>query len=103
MSVRGKVTFEVSDAFMPANAGRWTLSVPGDRGAAVVERAASGVAPDLVLDTADLATVYLGAFTFADLARAGRVRECRMGRSRMRTLCSRRAGRRHRPRCSDGV
>ena len=31
----GRVTFEVTDAFMPANAGRWTLTVPGDRGAAV--------------------------------------------------------------------
>ena len=27
----------------------------------------------------DLASVYLGAFRFADLARAGRVRECRPG------------------------
>ena len=35
--------------------------------------------PDLTLDTSDLAAVYLGAFTFADLARAGRVGECRPG------------------------
>ena len=35
--------------------------------------------PTCVLDTVDLATVYLGAFTFADLARAGRVGECRDG------------------------
>jgi len=75
----GRITFEVADAFMPVNAGRWTLTVPGDRGAAVVERAAAGVEADLVLDTVDLATVYLGAFTFADLARAGRVGECRGG------------------------
>ena len=35
--------------------------------------------PDLTLDTADLASVYLGTFSFADLARAGRVGECRPG------------------------
>jgi predicted acetyltransferase len=75
----GSVTFEVADSFMPANAGRWTLSVPGDRGEVSVARAAAGVEPDLLLDTSDLATVYLGAFTFADLARAGRVGECRDG------------------------
>ena len=40
---------------------------------------ASDADPDLTLDTADLAAVYLGAFTFADLARAGRVEECRPG------------------------
>ena len=33
--------------------------------------------PDLILDASDLSSVYLGAFGFADLARAGRVRECR--------------------------
>ncbi len=40
---------------------------------------ASDADPDLTLDTADLATTYLGTFTFADLARAGRVGECRPG------------------------
>ena len=35
--------------------------------------------PISALDTTDLATVYLGAFTFADLARAGRLEECRDG------------------------
>ena len=75
----GHVTLEVTDAFCPSNAGRWTLDVPGDRGVATVSAAAKGVAPDLALDTTDLASAYLGAFTFADLARAGRVRECREG------------------------
>jgi hypothetical protein len=32
-----------------------------------------------VLDVAALACVYLGALRFSDLARAGRVRECRPG------------------------
>ena len=36
-------------------------------------------APDLSMDIRDVAAVYLGAFRFADLAGAGRVRECRPG------------------------
>ena len=68
----GRVTLEVTDAFIPSNAGRWTVDVLGDRGVASVAAAAAGVEPDLALDIADLATIYLGAFTFADLARAGR-------------------------------
>ena len=75
----GRMTLEVTDAFRPSNAGRWTVDVPGDRGVASVAPAAPGVEPDLALDVADLATIYLGAFTFADLARAGRLRECRDG------------------------
>ena len=79
----GSLTFELTDAFRPANAGRWQLEVgadgsaAGDRGSVSV-RAFDGD-PDLTLDTSDLATVYLGAFTFADLARTGRVWECRPG------------------------
>ena len=75
----GSVTLEVADAFIPANAGRWIVTVPSDRGVASVERVEAGVEPDLLLDTTDLAAVYLGAFKFADLARAGRVWECREG------------------------
>jgi predicted acetyltransferase len=73
----GRVTLEVTDAFRPSTAGRWTMDVPGDRGVASVTAAAPGVEPDLALDIADLGTIYLGAFTFTDLARAGRLRECR--------------------------
>ena len=75
----GRLTLDVTDAFLPSNAGRWTVDVPDDRGVASVMPAAAGVAPDVALDIADLATVYLGAFTFADLVRAGRARECREG------------------------
>jgi predicted acetyltransferase len=74
-----RVTLEVTDVFRPSNAGRWTVDVPSDRGVASVEAAGAAAEPDLALDTADLATIYLGAFTFADLARAGRLRECRAG------------------------
>jgi predicted acetyltransferase len=69
----GQVNIEVTDAFLPANAGRWRIEVTG--GAATVTRTTDPA--DLTLDTTDLATVYLGGFTFADLGRAGRVGECR--------------------------
>ena len=48
-------------------------------GAASVTRAPDSVAVDLALDISDVAAVYLGAFRFADLRRAGRVREARPG------------------------
>ena len=72
----GSLTFEVTDEFCPWNAGRWRLEVAGDGRGTLT---ASDADPDLTLDTADLATTYLGTFTFADLARAGRVGECRPG------------------------
>ncbi len=86
----GSVTFELTDEFCPWNAGRWRLNVSG---AAAMSGGVPGVpgawgvatvtlfdgAPDLTLDTSDLAAAYLGTFTFADLARAGRVGECRPG------------------------
>ena len=74
--VAGSLTFEVTDEFCPWNAGRWRLEVGGNGRGTLT---ASDADPDLTLDTADLATVYLGTFTFADLARAGRVGECRAG------------------------
>ena len=73
----GSLTFELTDEFCPWNAGRWRLDVPSDGGVATFT-AADGQ-PDLRLDTSDLATAYLGTFSFADLARAGRVEECRAG------------------------
>lgn len=77
----GSVTLELTDAFCPWNAGRWRLDVPtgdsGARGVATVTPFDGD--PDLSLDTSDLAAVYLGTFTFADLARAGRVAERRSG------------------------
>lgn len=89
--VTGSVTFELTDEFCPWNAGRWRLEVssgaavprampegvPGARGVATVTPFDGD--PDLTLDTSDLAAVYLGTFTLADLARAGRVGECRPG------------------------
>ena len=80
----GSVTFELTDDFCPWNAGRWRIEVsgadggvPGARGVATITR--TDADPDITLDTTDLAATYLGTFTFADLARAGRVGECRPG------------------------
>jgi predicted acetyltransferase len=67
----GKLVLEVSDEFMPAAGGRFELSVRG--GKASVRP--TDAAPELELDTTDLAASYLGAFTFGDLAAAGRTRE----------------------------
>jgi predicted acetyltransferase len=76
----GSVTLELTDEFCPWNAGRWRIEVslgdePGARGVASVTPTHGD--PDLALDTTDLAATYLGGFTFADLARAGRVGELR--------------------------
>ena len=66
---------EVADALIDSNAGRWELAVKG--GSATVTR--TKAAPDLELDVAALASTYLGAYRFGDLASAGRVRECQPG------------------------
>ena len=63
----GEAVLEVRDAFCPWNTGRWR--VWGDGAERTTEAA------DLALDVSALASVYLGAFTFHELARAGRVEE----------------------------
>ena len=78
----GSITFEVSDVFRPSNAGRWRLTVtdgPASGARSVASVQPTTDEPDLILDTMDFASVYLGAFRFADLALAGRLRECRPG------------------------
>ena len=71
----GSVVFDVADAFCPWNAGRWRLEA--DEGAARVERTSDDA--EIALEAADLAAAYLGAFTFAELVRAGRVAELSPG------------------------
>ena len=66
-----RIVFEVADEFCPWNAGRWRVGPSG------VERT-DGEA-GLALDVADLASVYLGAFTFSRLAAAERVQEVQDG------------------------
>ena len=67
----GPVVLEVEDMFLPANAGRWRIA----GGAA--ERTENDA--DLALDVGELGCVYLGGFAFAELARAGAVRELKEG------------------------
>lgn len=66
-----EIVLEVRDEFCPWNAGRWGVGPSG------AERADGDA--DLALDVADLASVYLGAFTFSRLAAAERVQELHAG------------------------
>jgi predicted acetyltransferase len=70
------VVLEVSDSFLPANAGRWRLRSAPDS-APTCERTAA--AADVVLPVQALATGYLGAARFGQLAAAGQVSEQRPG------------------------
>jgi predicted acetyltransferase len=63
-----EVVLEIADTFCPWNQGRYVLA--GER---------TNADPDLRLDVSDLASVYLGGFTFAQLVRAGRVEELTPG------------------------
>ena len=63
----GAVVFDVTDEFIPENAGRWKLE--GGTATRTDDHA------ELALDVRELGSAYLGGFTFAELARALRVRE----------------------------
>jgi predicted acetyltransferase len=71
----GALTLEVADEFCEWNDGRWTLNV--ENGVPVV--APGTHAPDVACDITDLGAAYLGAFSFTQLADAGRVRELQPG------------------------
>jgi predicted acetyltransferase len=64
------VVVDVEDSFCPWNAGRWRIGK-------TVERTDDEA--DLELDTADLASAYLGAFDFNELGAAERARELKPG------------------------
>lgn len=64
------VVAEVRDDFCPWNAGRWRIGPEVSR---------TDDAPELALDVADLASVYLGAFDFQRLAAGERVQELKRG------------------------
>ena len=71
-AIDGRVTFDVSaDPVLPDNVGSWTV----EDGAARRSRRRA----DVRLDVQGLASAYLGGFTFAELARAGRVEEVARG------------------------
>jgi predicted acetyltransferase len=76
LSARGYATddsivVDLADEFCPWNAGRWRIS----RG---VAKQTTDEA-DLACDVASLGCVYIGGFTFAQLARSLRMREMRAG------------------------
>lgn len=76
LSARGYATddaivVEVADEFCPWNAGRWRVSPGGAK--------RTSDEPDLACDAASLGCVYLGGFTFAQLARSLRMKELRAG------------------------
>jgi predicted acetyltransferase len=64
------VVLDVRDATLPENAGRFRVG-------ATVERTKDEA--DVALDVADVASAYLGAFSFERLASAGRAEELRAG------------------------
>jgi predicted acetyltransferase len=66
----GDVVMSVRDDFCPWNAGTWRVGRKTER---------TDEKPELELDVADLASAYLGAFTFTRLAGAERVRELKEG------------------------
>ena len=65
------VVFDVSDPFLPDNAGRWRLA------GGQAERTDED--PDIRLDVTALGSTYLGGITFSELLRAGRIEELREG------------------------
>jgi len=67
----GPVVLEVEDSFLPENAGRWRIA--GGKAERTEDEA------DLALDVGELGSAYLGGFTFAELVRAGVVRELNEG------------------------
>jgi predicted acetyltransferase len=71
------VVLEVTDELCPWNAGRYRV---GDDAGRTEDTA------DLALDTADLASAYLGAFDFHRLVHAGRADERREGAAEAATL-----------------
>lgn len=71
----GRVVLEIADEFCEWNDGIWELSV--ESGVPVVQPATD--APDVACDITDIGAAYLGAFSFRQLADAGRVRELQPG------------------------
>jgi predicted acetyltransferase len=70
----GSLVLELRDEFVPDNAGAWTLEA-GTNGAS----ASRGGDAELRLDIRDLASAYLGGFSFSRLAAAGLVEELAPG------------------------
>ena len=74
-AVDGRLTLRVRDALCPWNDGQYEL-LGGPGGA---QCKSNGGTPDLALDAADLAALYLGGNRFRTLFEAGRLEELRPG------------------------
>jgi predicted acetyltransferase len=74
----GDLVLEVTDQVMPEVGGRWRMSIR--QGHAELE--ATEQPAELRVDITDLGAVFLGGFTFAQLARAGRGAEIGPGAMR---------------------
>lgn len=74
-SADGELVLEVTDELMPDCAGRWLMVVHNGR----AEVSRTDRPAELRLDTTDLAAIYLGGFTLAALAHAGRGEELDAG------------------------
>ncbi|MEV0569670.1 GNAT family N-acetyltransferase [Dactylosporangium sp. NPDC050588] len=71
------VVIEVTDALLPANAGRWRLRAGA--GGALVNCSPTDAPADLSCDILELGAAYLGGTTLGALAATGRVQEHRPG------------------------
>ena len=69
------LVLEVSDEFCPWNAGRWRLRTSGEPRSAAGEVERTEAPADVVLDTSDLAAIYLGGTSPSLLAATGRLEE----------------------------
>jgi predicted acetyltransferase len=67
----GSLVLDVRDEFCPWNTARWQI-----KDGAVARTTAEA---DVVLEVAELGSVYLGGFTFEQLLRAGRIEEAKPG------------------------
>ncbi|MEV4518122.1 GNAT family N-acetyltransferase [Dactylosporangium sp. NPDC049525] len=71
------VVLDVTDALLPANAGRWRLRVGA--GGALVNCSPTDAPADLSCDVLELGAAYLGGTKLGALAATGRVQEHRPG------------------------
>ncbi len=72
------LVIELTDRFLPANEGRWSIAGSGD--GAEVRR--TDAEPDLALSASELGALYLGGVSATTLARADRIVEIVPGRDR---------------------
>ena len=68
---KGRIVFDVADAFCPWNDGRYVLETGSD--GASCRR--TDDEPDIALTINELGAVYFGGITFAQLSRAARLDE----------------------------